>query len=167
MICNDRSFFEENFKKTETFKHESSIRDSDILVFSETMNGYFNIVVNEAWMHWNKEMQAHADWYKNDDPISYEWAKGGSPEYEADFYASARAWAAAKNQAGPTWIRLDEKEPPPDTMVLICWSDSPDVQPEVDYMTCDEDLNHIWANFERDPPTHWMYFHKVPNESKF
>lgn len=65
----------------------------------------------------------------------------------------------------PTWISVKDEEPPTDTMVLICWSDSPDVQPEIDYMTCDEDLNHIWANFEIDPPTHWMYFHKVPSES--
>ncbi|MVM68523.1 DUF551 domain-containing protein, partial [Acinetobacter baumannii] len=64
-----------------------------------------------------------------------------------------------------TWISVKDEEPPTDTMVLICWSDSPDVQPEIDYMTCDEDLNHIWANFEIDPPTHWMYFHKVPSES--
>lgn len=71
----------------------------------------------------------------------------------------------AKAHAVPTWISVKDEEPPTDTMVLICWSDSPDVQPEIDYMTCDEDLNHIWANFEIDPPTHWMYFHKVPSES--
>ncbi|PPB91026.1 DUF551 domain-containing protein [Acinetobacter baumannii] len=71
----------------------------------------------------------------------------------------------AKAQAVPTWISVKDEEPPTDTMVLICWSDSPDVQPEIDYMTCDEDLNHIWANFYKDPPTHWMHFHKVPSES--
>lgn len=71
----------------------------------------------------------------------------------------------AKAQAVPTWIGVKDEEPPTDTMVLICWSDSPDVQPEIDYMTCDEDLNHIWANFYKDPPTHWMHFHKVPSES--
>lgn len=71
----------------------------------------------------------------------------------------------AQAQAVPTWISVKDEEPPTDTMVLICWSDSPDVQPEIDYMTCDEDLNHIWANFEIDPPNHWMYFHKVPSES--
>ncbi|WP_407511423.1 DUF551 domain-containing protein [Acinetobacter baumannii] len=74
-------------------------------------------------------------------------------------------WQKAKAQTVPTWISVKDEEPPTDTMVLICWSDSPDVQPEIDYMTCDEDLNHIWANFEIDPPTHWMYFHKVPSES--
>ncbi|MCE6393447.1 DUF551 domain-containing protein [Acinetobacter pittii] len=71
----------------------------------------------------------------------------------------------AKDQVVPTWIGVKDEEPPTDTMVLICWSDSPDVQPEIDYMTCDEDLNHIWANFYKDPPTHWMHFHKVPSES--
>ncbi|MFK7163118.1 DUF551 domain-containing protein [Acinetobacter baumannii] len=76
-----------------------------------------------------------------------------------------RAKIEAKAQAVPTWIGVKDEEPPTDTMVLICWSDSPDVQPEIDYMTCDEDLNHIWANFYKDPPTHWMHFHKVPSES--
>ncbi|MBD0482850.1 hypothetical protein [Acinetobacter baumannii] len=71
----------------------------------------------------------------------------------------------AKAQAMPTWISINEDEPPLDTSVLICWSDSPEVQPEIDHMTCDEDLNHVWANFYRDPPTHWMHFHKVPSES--
>jgi hypothetical protein len=160
-----RDFFEENFKKTEIFKRELSIRNSDILVFSETMSGYFNIVTNEAWLLWNKEMQAHADWYKNEDPLSFEWAKSGFPDFEADFYTSAKSWAAAKKNAGPTWISINEDEPPLDTSVLICWSDSPEVQPEIDHMTCDESLNHVWANFDRDPPTHWMHFHKVPSES--
>ncbi|MFV5310068.1 hypothetical protein [Acinetobacter baumannii] len=71
----------------------------------------------------------------------------------------------AKAQAVPTWIGVKDEEPPIDTMVLICWSDSPEVQPEIDYMTCDEEINHYWVNFERDPPTHWMHFHKVPSES--
>ncbi|MGC9655430.1 UNVERIFIED_CONTAM: DUF551 domain-containing protein [Acinetobacter pittii] len=161
----ERSFFEENFKNTEIFKHESSIRNTEILVFSKTMNGYFNKVANEAWHLWNKEMQAHADWYKNDDSIAFEWAKSGSPEYEAHFYTSAKAWAAAKFQAGPTWISVEVDEPPTDKMVLICWANSPDIDPEIDYMTTDDDLNHIWANYYNDPPTHWMHFHKIPNES--
>ncbi|MFI9965388.1 hypothetical protein Q4260_19190, partial [Acinetobacter baumannii] len=29
-------------------------RKNDILAFSETMNGYFNIVTNDAWQLWNK-----------------------------------------------------------------------------------------------------------------
>ncbi|ELA8881542.1 hypothetical protein [Acinetobacter baumannii] len=71
----------------------------------------------------------------------------------------------AKAHAVPTWISFKDEEPPLDTSVLICWSDSPEVQPEIDHMTCDEDLSHVWANFYRDPPTHWMFFHKVPSES--
>ncbi|HGH3639255.1 DUF551 domain-containing protein [Acinetobacter baumannii] len=95
------------------------------------------------------------------DPSSEEYANKSYLKHEM-----FKAWKArAKAQAVPTWISVKDEEPPTDTMVLICWSDSPDVQPEIDYMTCDEDLNHIWANFEIDPPTHWMYFHKVPSES--
>jgi len=71
----------------------------------------------------------------------------------------------AKAQAAPTWISVNDQEPPVDTTVIICWSDSPDVQPEMDYMTNDEDLNHIWANYYNDPPSHWMYLRKVPSES--
>ncbi len=50
-------------------------------------------------------------------------------------------------------------------MVLICWADAPDVTPEQDYMTIDEDLNSVWANYHNDPPSHWMHFHSVPNVS--
>ncbi|HID0921830.1 TPA: DUF551 domain-containing protein [Acinetobacter baumannii] len=114
----------------------------------------------------DEEKLAHENWYKNNDPIAYKFYRDLSPEFETDFYTSEIAWLArAKAQAVPTWISVKDEEPPTDTMVLICWSDSSDVQPEIDYMTCDEDLNHIWANFEIDPPTHWMYFHKVPSES--
>ncbi|HCT1755689.1 TPA: hypothetical protein OXK50_000796 [Acinetobacter baumannii] len=71
----------------------------------------------------------------------------------------------AKAQAVPTWISVKDEEPPTDTMVLICWSDAPDVTPEQDYMTIDEDLNSVWANYQNDPPSHWMHFHSVPNVS--
>lgn len=60
------------------------------------------------------------------------------------------------------WISVSVKEPPIDQTVLICWSDSPDVEPEKDYMTVDEDLNHYWANFHEDNPSHWMPLPKPP-----
>ncbi|EXF00420.1 hypothetical protein J594_1125 [Acinetobacter sp. 259052] len=79
------------------------------------------------------------------------------------------AWFAwklkAKAQAVPTWISVKDEEPPLDTSVLICWADAPDVTPEQDYMTIDEDLNSVWANYQNDPPSHWMHFHSVPNVS--
>ncbi|EMI3298349.1 hypothetical protein RGF90_003530 [Acinetobacter baumannii] len=70
-----------------------------------------------------------------------------------------------KAQAVPTWISVKDEEPPTDIMVLICWADAPDVTPEQDYMTIDEDLNSVWANYQNDPPSHWMHFHSVPNVS--
>lgn len=54
------------------------------------------------------------------------------------------------------WISTKDKEPPMDTTVLICWSDAPDIDPEMDYMTVDENLNGYWANYNGDEPTHWM-----------
>ncbi|MBJ6351071.1 MULTISPECIES: DUF551 domain-containing protein [unclassified Acinetobacter] len=80
-------------------------------------------------------------------------------------WIKAVTFMKAQAQAVPTWICVEDEEPTTDTMVLICWSVAPDIQPEIDYMTCDDDLNHIWANFDSDPPTHWMHFHKVPSES--
>ncbi|WP_462184964.1 DUF551 domain-containing protein [Acinetobacter baumannii] len=71
----------------------------------------------------------------------------------------------AKAQAVPTWISVEDEWPPTDIMVLICWVDAPDVTPEQDYMTIDEDLNSVWANYQNDPPSHWMHFHSVPNVS--
>ncbi|HAV5431323.1 TPA: hypothetical protein JI046_11985 [Acinetobacter baumannii] len=125
MIGNERIPFETHFKTTEIYKRESAIRENDILAFSETMNGYFNIITNDTWQLWNK----------------------------------------AKAQAVPTWISVDDEWPPTDIMVLICWVDAPDVTPEQDYMTFDEDLNSVWANYHNDPPSHWMHFHSVPNVS--
>ncbi|UKM17098.1 DUF551 domain-containing protein [Acinetobacter phage 4316] len=56
-------------------------------------------MINEA-----QEKQAHEDWYKDNDPLSYKFYKALSPEYEADFYTSEKAWLAraeAKAQAVP------------------------------------------------------------------
>ncbi|UAB15235.1 DUF551 domain-containing protein [Acinetobacter baumannii] len=74
-------------------------------------------------------------------------------------------WQKAKAQAVPTWISVEDEWSPTDIMVLICWVDAPDVTPEQDYMTIDEDLNSVWANYQNDPPSHWMHFHSVPNVS--
>jgi len=72
------------------------------------------------------------------------------------------ALVKAKAQAVPEWNSVDDKEPPLGTMVLICWSDAPDVEPEKDYM--DHDVDHgvnYWANYnDGDEPSHWMLLPK-------
>lgn len=71
-------------------------------------------------------------------------------------------WQAAKAQAVPEWNSVDDKEPPLGIMVLICWSDALDVEPEKDYM--DHDVDHgvnYWANYNNgDEPSHWMLLPK-------
>ncbi|MEX5396060.1 hypothetical protein [Acinetobacter baumannii] len=95
------------------------------------------------------------------DPTSEEYANKSYLKHEM-----FKAWKArAKAQALPTWISVDDEWPPTDIMVLICWADAPDVTPEQDYMTIDEDLNSVWANYHNDAPSHWMHFHSVPNVS--
>jgi hypothetical protein len=42
----------------------------------------------------DQEKQAHENWYKNEDPISYKFFKALSPEYISDFYTSEKAWLA-------------------------------------------------------------------------
>ena len=88
--------------------------------------------------------------------------KASELEKEDGDYTSSKAqmawemWHAAKSV--PEWISLNAKEPPLGTMVLICWSDAPDVEPEKDYMDHDVDRGiNYWANYnDGDEPSHWM-----------
>lgn len=48
----EREAFELSFKSTQIYCRECAIRGKDILEFSKTMNGYFNIVTNDAWNMW-------------------------------------------------------------------------------------------------------------------
>lgn len=117
----------------------------------------------------NKERDAFEEWLikKFDLP-----PKSFSLDFKDEVYDSIptqarwEAWKErAKVQAVSTWISVDDEWPPTDIMVLICWADAPDVTPEQDYMTIDEDLNSVWANYNNDAPSHWMHFHSVPNVS--
>ena len=55
--------FEAHFKTTEIYRRECAIRGKDILEFSRTMNGYFNIIANEAWQLWQAaKAQAAPKW---------------------------------------------------------------------------------------------------------
>ncbi|MGQ1193732.1 hypothetical protein ACT4YP_13540 [Acinetobacter baumannii] len=101
------------------------------------------------WIEWDEELGQYTSKHVSD--VSYQ--------------ARFEVWLEAKAQAVPTWISVEDEWPPTDIMVLICWVDAPDVTPEQDYMTIDEDLNSVWANYQNDPPSHWMHFHSVPNVS--
>jgi len=72
------------------------------------------------------------------------------------------AWQAATTQAVSEWISVKEKTPPTDETVLVCWDYHPDVEPEKEYITLDEDLNEYWPNCEAEPPTHWKLIPKPP-----
>ena len=63
----------------------------------------------------------------------------------------------AKAQAVLEWISVNDQLPPSDEMVLICWSDSPDIEPEKDFMDiCVDTGCPFWANSLNDEPSHWM-----------
>ena len=72
------------------------------------------------------------------------------------------AWQAAKARVENEWISVKDKTPPTDETVLVCWDYHPDVEPEKEYMTLDEDLNEYWPNCEVVPPTHWKLIPKPP-----
>lgn len=71
-MTNNNQAFEENFKKTEIYKREIAIRKDNIMLFSPTMGGYFNMVVNDAFQLWQLA--------KEDKPSP--WVIGGFPELE-------------------------------------------------------------------------------------
>ena len=63
----------------------------------------------------------------------------------------------SKAQAVLEWISVNDQLPPSDEMVLICWSDSPDIEPEKDFMDiCVDTGCPFWANSLNDEPSHWM-----------
>ena len=71
------------------------------------------------------------------------------------------AWQAAKAQAVQAWINVDDRLPPVDETVLVCWDYAPDIEPEKEYTTIDENLDEYWPNCQDEPPTHWMPLPKV------
>lgn len=70
-------------------------------------------------------------------------------------------WQAAKAQAVPGWISVEDSLPPVDETVLVCWDYAPDIEPEKEYTTKDENLDEYWPNCQDEPPTHWMPLPKV------
>ncbi|MFP0368901.1 DUF551 domain-containing protein [Acinetobacter baumannii] len=153
----EREAFEKLSEIAEILNEEKSHFNGDF--YDLPFNSCAESFINGAWYAWQEKAKAQA--------VQQSFEIGRLQDRITELLDERQDLYAQINndQAVPTWISVKDEEPPTDTMVLICWSDSPDVQPEIDYMTCDEDLNHIWANFEIDPPTHWMYFHKVPSES--
>lgn len=80
-----------------------------------------------------------------------------------DMQVAWKVWQAAKAQAVPEWISVEDELPPSDTMVLICWSDSPNVEPEKDFMdVCVDTGCPFWANSLNDEPSHWMPLPEPP-----
>ncbi|MDA4973028.1 DUF551 domain-containing protein, partial [Acinetobacter baumannii] len=151
----EREAFEKLSEIAEILNEEKSHFNGDF--YDLPFNSCAESFINGAWYAWQEKAKAQA--------VQQSFEIGRLQDRITELLDERQDLYAQINndQAVPTWISVKDEEPPTDTMVLICWSDSPDVQPEIDYMTCDEDLNHIWANFEIDPPTHWMYFHKVPS----
>ena len=68
---------------------------------------------------------------------------------------------AAKAQVVPKWISVSDRMPPVDETVLVCWDHAPDVEPDKEYTTIDENLDEYWPNCQDEPPTHWMPIPKV------
>ena len=79
-----------------------------------------------------------------------------------NFKSDWELWQAAKSQAVPEWISVDEQEPECGETVLVCWADALDVDPEMDFMDIDVETGaYYWSNCEADKPTHWMPLPKV------
>ena len=78
-----------------------------------------------------------------------------------NFKSDWELWQEAKSQAVPEWISVADEMPPVEQTVLVCWDYAPDIEPDKEYTTTDEDLNEYWPNCQDEPPTHWMPLPKV------
>lgn len=115
-----------------------------------------------------KEREAFEAWYcknhtglKQSDLAKFRTLSGYSFSDSLKINVSWEAWQAAKAQAVPEWISVDDRLPPVDETVLVCWDYAPDIEPEKEYTTIDENLDEYWPNCQDEPPTHWMPLPKV------
>ena len=117
--------------KAQAVPYESCSRKSHEIIINETKNKLIN---------------------------SYDIAKEDEYLLESLVFRGVCIGVAVTTPHLPKWISINDKEPPLGVMVLICWSDAPDVEPEKDYM--DQDVDHgvnYWANYnDGDEPSHWM-----------
>ena len=124
----------------------------------------------ESVMDIQKEREAFEAWYRKEyDNTVIDDSEFSEilDEYESNYYwvdelnQSWKAWQAAKAQAVQEWINVDDRLPPVDETVLVCWDYAPDIEPEKEYTTIDENLDECWPNCQDEPPTHWMPLPKV------
>lgn len=132
--------------------------------------------VNTGWAMWKKAInfsrkqaqftpesfeQAYSEIFSPIVKRPYPRLENGDYKY-IEIDQGWKLWQAATAQAVPEWISVKEKTPPTDETVLVCWDYHPDVEPEKEYITLDEDLNEYWPNCEAEPPTHWKLIPKPP-----
>ena len=126
---------------------ESNREAFELVVANKLQNSlYHSVFFNEA-----------TGWYDCADD-----APAGVQVFCCDLNSDFRIWKAAKAQAVPGWISVEDSLPPVDETVLVCWDYAADIEPEKEYLTLDEDYNEYWPNCQDEPPTHWMPIPQPP-----
>ena len=99
--------------------------------------------------------------FKDGEYVALSLFDESSKELAAQLNYGWSMWLSAKAQAAQEWINVDDRLPPVDETVLVCWDYAPDIEPEKEYTTIDENLDEYWPNCQDEPPTHWMPLPKV------
>ncbi len=60
------------------------------------------------------------------------------------------------------WIELKDEWPEVEVSVLVFDARNPNIEPEIDYLSCHPSYGHIWENGNH--PTHWMPIPTPPKE---
>ena len=155
VLKTDHVVFQDVLDGNKTFEIRFNDRDyqvGDLVILKETEFTGEQVRSGQPLVYTGREIQKRISYVLSSYGLHEGWVILGIQDIKA-----------TKAQAVQEWISVEDKEPDCGETVLICWSDSPEVEPEKDYMDIDIDTGALyWSNYnDGDEPSHWMPLPKV------